>query len=204
MLQICPKCHSAFYPNKGCQNCIRDEYIYPEKILGTEDWFEADFNDLSLCTEGVSSACEVVSKDGESSYKREQQYNYTVGLEKKEYTFKLALDTRRNPKIVICQSSSINFNFKLIRKPYIAVVFKEDSEEKYISLDTFRSHESNAYNMSTRENKEMYSPSLFGSWLTYESMFNVLEENKYKFYSLVCERRFVEGFELGEKLYITD
>lgn len=208
MLQICPKCHRAYNVNEKCPHCsMREErklFRTNEKIIQNNYWHEASFEDFKLCTEGFNHTCNVVTK----TKKIDTRFINRELKEKKESTFKLFLDSFRNPKIVIEEVPPFNYNGReiIIRKPYIGVVFDVDAEEEYISLDTFRSCVSDATNITTRESKRKLRPSLFSRDCTYEFMYYLLKEKKYKFFKLVCDPRLViDDYRFSwTSIYITD
>jgi len=193
MLQICPKCHSAYKVNQECPNCSFWENVENklEKIvLVGNNWIDdCSFEDFKLCTEGWAHTCNVVFKTKEE----DTRFSNRGLKEKKESMFKLSLDRFQNPTIVIEQTQPFEYDDRtmVVRKPYIGVVFDEDAEEEYISLDTFRTSVADATNIITRERKRKLLPSLFSRDCTYEVMYNLLRERKYKFFKLVCDPHLV-------------
>lgn len=193
MLQICPKCHLAYNVNEKCPHCLmrEDKTIFRtnEKIIQNNYWHKASFEDFKLCTEGLYNICNVVTK----TKRIDTRFINRELKEKKESKFKLFLDSFQNPTIVIEEIPSYYYHGRkiVIRKPYIGVIFDEDAEEEYISLDTFRSTAANATNITTRESKLKLRPSLFSKDCTYEFMYYLLKDKKYKFFKLVCDPRLV-------------
>jgi hypothetical protein len=208
MLQICPKCHRAYNVNEKCPHCsMREErklFRTNEKIIHGSWWLDGSFEDFKLCTEGLNNACNVVTK----TKRIDTRFINRELKEKKVSKFKLFLDSFQNPTIVIEEIPSCYYHGReiIIRKPYIGVVFDEDAEEEYISLDTFRSTASNAINITTGDHKTKLRPSLFSKDCTYEFMYYLLKEKKYKFFKLVCDPRLViDDYRFSwTSIYITD
>jgi len=205
MLQICPKCHSAYNVNDKCPHCSfweRNNELL--KYIEGNNWIDGSFEDLKLCTEGWFHTCNVVL----NTKREDTRFPNRDLKEEKVGTFKLSLNSHQNPKIIIEQTPPFKHDGRemIVRKPYIEVVFDEDAEEEYISLDTFRSSVAEADSITTNERKRKLLPSLFSRDCTYEVMYNRLNEQKYKFYKLVCSPRLViNDFVFCRScLYITD
>ena len=209
MLQICPKCHSAYNlsDNDKCPRCSKLDEIYKElglvKLVEENNWINGSFEDFKYCTEGYCHHYKVVDKN----HCEDSRFSTYDIKEILTSSFKLSLDSRQNPIILIEQTPPFTREGRkiIVRKPYICVIFKEDSDESFISLDTFRSHVMDARSVSTDENKRKLLPSLFSLECSYEIIYNRLKEQKFKFFTLVRNPRpVINGFEFRSCAYITE
>lgn len=198
MLRICPICHRMFYEyESSCPECEwwKNRPKTNEKTFINKHWLLGSFEDLNICTEGLSSCQGVYEIDKEKEFLSVSQ-DSRFSKEGKEAQFKLSLKTNQSPQLLIaedfCYDRTRNRDY-YIRKPFIGVVFEEDSEERYICLDAFRKRR-----MFTRtQNHEIttvLTPSVFNSNDTYESIYLSLNKVKYKKFLYAC----------GQKLKIDD
>lgn len=190
MLKICPICHRMFYEyESSCPECEwrKNQPKTNEKKFRSKNWLLGSFEDLNICTEGLSSCQGVYKIDIKKEFLSVSQDN-RFSKEGKEALFKLSLKTNQSPQLLIaediCYDRMRSRDF-YIRKPFIGVVFEEDSEERYICLDAFRKRRMLARTQN-HERTTVLTPSVFNSNDTYESIYLSLNKVKYKKFLYAC------------------
>jgi hypothetical protein len=162
-----------------------------EKVIGWEKWFDGTFENLNLCTEGGDTR--VVLKD--SCYYKDSRFN---NLSSQVFVFKLSLNSNQSLRLKIHEYGSV-------RKPYIGVVFSDDIEERFISLDTFRSYPTLSLDNSGTGWKKRILQSYFGRDYTYEKMYLQLRDMKYQSFKLIQGRLCqINDIVYRDAFYITD